>query len=187
MARRIAQLLTAHPAERSGSLSGQVNPPTGITIRRAEVPAELIAPPPDGFDGHFFDDLATGSTVMSRFCARVKKRADMPSVSMTDIYRHPTISRPTLALTEVAGAPVEPALPPPTRLHTHRYLLCETFQLLIFLGYTYLGAVMAIQSSQWIFAGSGLLETYRRSVLPREVLVGMADPRRLAAVEVTAK
>ena len=29
--------------------------------------------------------------LMARFCARVRKRADLPSVSMPDIYKHPTI------------------------------------------------------------------------------------------------
>ena len=75
----------------------------------------------------------------------------MPSVSMTDIYRHPTISSLTPALTDVAKVPVEPAVAPstpvPTRLHTHQYLLPEKLQLLIFFGYAYLGAVMAIKAA----------------------------------------
>ena len=29
--------------------------------------------------------------LMARFCARVRKRPDLPSVSMQDIYEHPTI------------------------------------------------------------------------------------------------
>jgi len=65
----------------------------------------------------------------------------MPSVSMTDVYRLPTISSLTPALTDVAKVPV------PTRLHTHQYLLPEKLQLLIFFGYAYLGAVMAIKAA----------------------------------------
>jgi hypothetical protein len=136
MARRNAQLTTADPAERSGALNGPIDPPTGTAVRLADVPAELVAPSPDGFDQHLFDDLGT-DLVMSRFCGRVRKRATTPSVSMTDIYRHPTIGSLTPALTDVAKAPV------PTRLHTHQYLLSETN----FFGYAYLGAVIAIKAA----------------------------------------
>lgn len=173
--------MTADPAERSGSLNGQIDPRIGTAIHLIEMPVDLVAPPPDGFDQHFYDDLGTHSMVVARFCARVRKRADRPSVSMTDVYRPPTISSLALALAEVTGAPV------PTRMHTHQYLRCETLQLLIFLVCAYFDALAASQGSQWIFAGSGLLETYPRSDLPREALVGMADPPRLTAAEVTAQ
>ena len=43
-------------------------------------------------DAHFFDDLGADSMVMARFCARVRKRDDLPSVSIKDVYRHPTVS-----------------------------------------------------------------------------------------------
>ena len=42
-------------------------------------------------DSHFFDDLGADSMVMAQFCARVRKRVDLPAVSMKDIYQHPTI------------------------------------------------------------------------------------------------
>ena len=45
-------------------------------------------------DSNFFDDLGADSMVMAQFCARVRKRSDLPAVSMKDIYQHPTISRP---------------------------------------------------------------------------------------------
>ena len=51
-------------------------------------------------DSHFFDDLGADSMVMAQFCARVRKRADLPSVSMKDIYRHPTIKSLAAALTQ---------------------------------------------------------------------------------------
>ena len=35
---------------------------------------------------------------MARFCARVRKRAELPSVSMPDIYKHPTIRSLAAAL-----------------------------------------------------------------------------------------
>ena len=49
-------------------------------------------------DSNFFDDLGADSMVMAQFCARVRKRTDLPAVSMKDIYQHPTISSLATAL-----------------------------------------------------------------------------------------
>ena len=45
---------------------------------------------------------------MAQFCARVRKRADLPSVSMKDVYQHPTITGLATAL-----APAPPRRAPP--------------------------------------------------------------------------
>ena len=49
-------------------------------------------------DAHFFDDLGADSMRMAHFCARVRKRVDLPSVSIKDVYRHPTIGELAAAL-----------------------------------------------------------------------------------------
>ena len=59
---------------------------------------------------HFFDDLGADSMVMAQFCARVRKRADLPSVSMKDIYQYPTIKSLAASLTKPALTPSESAL-----------------------------------------------------------------------------
>ncbi len=58
-------------------------------------------------DSNFFDDLGADSMVMARFCARVRKRPDLPAVSIKDIYQHPTISSLATALADAAPMPVE--------------------------------------------------------------------------------
>ena len=55
-------------------------------------------------DSHFFADLGADSLVMAHFCARVRKREDLPSVSMRDIYRNPTIRSLAAALGEAQAA-----------------------------------------------------------------------------------
>src|SRR5437764_472223 len=42
-------------------------------------------------DSHFFDELGADSLVMAHFCARVRKRGDLPPISMKEVYAHPTI------------------------------------------------------------------------------------------------
>src|SRR5436190_22665844 len=74
----------------------------------AEVLADVLRVDRLSVDSHFFDQLGADSLVMARFCARVRKRGDLPSVSMKDIYRHPTIRSLAAALADAA----RPAQPP---------------------------------------------------------------------------
>src|SRR4051812_50025889 len=52
-----------------------------------EVLAEVLGVERVAADGNFFDDLGADSMVMARFCARVRKRPDLPPVSMKDVYQ----------------------------------------------------------------------------------------------------
>ncbi|CAM5286767.1 hypothetical protein SAVIM338S_00234 [Streptomyces avidinii] len=85
--------------------------PGGPAVETARVLAEVLA----GLVGvehvpggsNFFDDLGADSMVMAGFCARLRKRADPLTVSMKDVYRHPTVDSLASALTRAAsGAPV---------------------------------------------------------------------------------
>jgi 4'-phosphopantetheinyl transferase len=71
------------------------HPGSAATQRVEEAFAELLAGALGGdgvsVDSHFFEELGADSLVMARFCARVSKREDLPSVSIRDVYRHPTI------------------------------------------------------------------------------------------------
>src|SRR5437899_7703320 len=117
--------------------------PTGVEATFADVLAEVLRVERVSVDSHFFDDLGADSLVMAHFCARVRKRGNLPSVSMKDVYAHPTIRSLAAALADAApGAaesPVPAAIEAPTPTSTPEYLLCGALQLLAFLGYSYLG------------------------------------------------
>src|SRR5437899_4945088 len=106
---------------------------------------------------------------MAHFCARVRKRGNLPSVSMKDVYRHPTIRSLAAALADVAPSSakssVAAAIEAPTPTSTLEYVLCGALQLLFFLGYSYLAALAAAQGYEWTSAGSGGVEIYLRLVL----------------------
>jgi non-ribosomal peptide synthetase-like protein len=144
----------------------------------ADVLAEVMSVDRVSVDSNFFDDLGADSMVMARFCARVRKRPDLPSVSIKDIYEHPTIKSLALALGEAASVSVEaPAstsveVEVPERAETLQVVFCGTLQLLIFVGYSYLAAVVIAQGYEWISAGSGVLDIYLRSVLAGSALFG---------------
>ena len=57
----------------------------------AELLAEVLRVERVAVDSHFFDELGADSLVMAQFCARVRKRGGLPSISMKDVYAHPTI------------------------------------------------------------------------------------------------
>ncbi|GAA3048326.1 hypothetical protein GCM10010464_10740 [Pseudonocardia yunnanensis] len=140
-------------------------------------------------DSHFFDDLGVDSLVMARFCARLRKRPDLPTVSMKDVYRYPTISSLAAAFADAApAAPVVVAEPQtvliprvePTgteqtagaesvagttkRAGTLQYLFCGALQALVFLGYSYLAGLIIDGGYNWVSAGSGLLDVYVRAL-----------------------
>ena len=134
----------------------------------AEVMADLMSVEQVPVDSHFFDDLGADSLVMAHFCARVRKRADLPSVSMKDIYRYPTLRGLATALADAAPASAASRAPAPAEaaaVRTREYLLCGTLQLLFFLGYAWVVALAGARAYGWISSGSGLVGIYLRSVL----------------------
>ncbi|MEU2428530.1 Pls/PosA family non-ribosomal peptide synthetase [Streptomyces sp. NPDC007861] len=195
----------------------------------AEVLADVVSAEQVPVDSHFFHDLGADSLVMARFCARIRKRAVLPPVSMKDVYRNPTVrslaTALTPALTSAAGpgpgpaadvslsvsvpavpgpapaaasasAPVSPAgsVPAPASAtdpvaETGRagarqgaYVICGFLQLLLFLGYSCLAALAAVEGGAWVADASGAAGAYARSVAM--AAVGLAG---LCAFPVAAK
>ncbi|MBJ7453152.1 MAG: peptide synthetase, partial [Blastococcus sp.] len=164
----------------------------GAETGYAEVLAAVLGVDRVPVDGHFFDDLGADSMLMARFCARVRKRDDLPSVTMKEVYQHPTTSGLALALAPAvapvvvppreaadmpSGAvrpsphPREPAPPSPTAdprqepVGTPSFVVCGALQLLTFVGYAYATAVVAVRGSEWISAGPGPVGDYLRAVV----------------------
>ncbi|HET9254370.1 MAG TPA: Pls/PosA family non-ribosomal peptide synthetase [Pseudonocardiaceae bacterium] len=175
---RSAEAATADLAESPTSQGSYARtttgPATGTERILAEVLADVVRVERVPVDSDFFTDLGADSLVMARFCARVRKRADLPSVSMKDIYRNPTIRSLAAALADAAPIPAEPApaesapsapIEAAALASRLRYILCAALQLLIFLGYTYLTALVITLGYEWISTGPGVIDMYLRSVL----------------------
>ncbi|MFF4213959.1 Pls/PosA family non-ribosomal peptide synthetase [Streptomyces sp. NPDC001796] len=150
-----------------------------MELALADVLAEVVGIEQVSADSHFFDDLGADSLVMAHFCARLRKRADLPSVSMKEIYQHPTIRSLAAALPATAPTPGAPAPTPQAPAREPQttgaplgdtagpadYVLCGVLQALAFLGYTYLLAMATAWGYEWISASHDLLDVYARSVL----------------------
>ncbi|GAA3045496.1 hypothetical protein GCM10010464_07220 [Pseudonocardia yunnanensis] len=140
----------------------------------AEVLAGIVRDEHMSVDSHFFDDLGADSMLMARFCARVRKRGDLPSVSMQDVYKYPTIRRLAAALatttTDTAPTPgSRPATPAaliesPRKAGNGEYVLCGALQLLFLLGYPALTAAVWVTGFDWVSASPNLVGVYLRSV-----------------------
>ncbi|MET7490404.1 Pls/PosA family non-ribosomal peptide synthetase [Streptomyces sp. NPDC005538] len=131
----------------------------------AEVLAGVVRKEDIPLDSHFFDDLGANSLVMAHFCARVRKREDLPSVSMRDVYGHPTIRSLAAAIAETPepSVPIEAEAPPAGS--TARYLLCGTLQFLVFALYCVLAGLATGRGYEWISDGSGVAQVYLRSAI----------------------
>jgi non-ribosomal peptide synthetase-like protein len=141
---------------------------TGAESILAGVLADVLRVDRVPVDSHFFNDLGADSLVMAHFCARVRKRGDLPSVSMKDIYRHPTIRSLTAALADAAPSSAKSPVAAPieaTPTSTEEYVFCGVLQVLFYLGYSYLGVLAAIAGYEWMVAGSEGLEGYLRLLL----------------------
>jgi non-ribosomal peptide synthetase-like protein len=143
---------------------------TGVEAGFAELLAGVLGIDQVSVDSHFFDDLGADSLLMAQFCARVRKRGNLPSVSMKDVYAHPTIRSLAAAVAERASPLSVPERgaggeDPPTPTSGREYVVCGALQVLFYLGFSYLGVVAAVEGYHWLVAGAEGVERVLRLVL----------------------
>jgi non-ribosomal peptide synthetase-like protein len=167
-------VLTVHP-----------DPQAALGDRLAALLADVVEAATIATDANFFDDLGADSMTMARFCARVRKQPDLPSISMRDIYAHPTLAGLSAALSEVraetAPAPagptsgaVAPVERPPFRASAAAYGACGLLQLLVFLAYAWATVQFTVSLGAWVLAAEGVAATYGRGVLAGGSALGLA-------------
>lgn len=118
----------------------------------------------------FFKDLGAHSLLMARFGAEIRRRMDLDSVSMREIYLHPSIEELALRLDEMTSqAPA--AVPDPSkqeefhRPSTFDYRLCGTLQVLTYLGWSIVTLWLFVTGIIWAYeALPDLAEAYLRVV-----------------------
>ncbi|WP_431968899.1 Pls/PosA family non-ribosomal peptide synthetase [Actinacidiphila sp. bgisy160] len=175
---KCSEVLVAGPARPAAPVTEPAAPVSADALEEAlagvladVVRAERVPPGAD-----FFHDLGADSLLMAQFCARVRKRPELPAVSMKDVYRHPTVAALAAVLAERAAPAPSPPLAVPGAAAADApaaderaygatwFVLCGVLQVALFLAYGCAAAVGAARAGTWIADGSGLLETYARSV-----------------------
>ncbi|WP_063741061.1 MULTISPECIES: Pls/PosA family non-ribosomal peptide synthetase [unclassified Streptomyces] len=182
MVEKSAEVLASDPAsdpdESSTTGRPYAAPADGTERILADILAGVVHTDRVSADSHFFTEMGADSLVMAHFCARVRKHQDLPSVSMKDIYRYPTIRSLAAAFADAAPAaaqapaaasaladvPVPEAIEAAAARGTPRYVLCGVLQALFFLGYSYLAALVVMSGAEWISAGTSPFGMYLRSV-----------------------
>lgn len=147
----------------------------------AEVLAEILDVGQIAPDHHFFEELGADSLTMAKFCARVRRRGGLPSISMQDVYAHPTIRSLAAELSTRTTGDIAPAAEPATPTLASEYVVCGVLQLAAFLGYAYLAVATIVQSGLWVYAGSGAIETYLRLVAVTSIVFVTASLVPVAA------
>ncbi len=162
--------LPAPTSPRLGIRSGSyVAPTTRLQSQLTAVWGQVLGQQRISVDADFFTELGANSLLMARFCARVRERGDLPSVSIKDVYLHPTIRSLAAALEDTAPAPAQSSVPARSTAvapaSTSQYILCGTLQFLLFLGYLTLIAFALDGGYAWISAGTGLIDMVVRSLV----------------------
>jgi len=167
---------------------GQYTAPTTPTeVLLCEVLAEIMGIKQVSVDSHLFFDLGADSLIITRFCAGLRSRANLPPVSIKEVYLNPTISNlakfiesePT-AETEPESASASDKMVPP--VGTLQYLLCGVLQLLSVFVYACLIAYFTVKGYDWITDASGFVDTYGRAFL-----VGGAELLGISLLPIVAK
>jgi non-ribosomal peptide synthetase-like protein len=92
----------------------QPGAPDGVEAGLAAVLREVLDVADTPAEANFFTDLGADSMLMAQFCARVRKRGDLPRVSMKDIYASPTLRELAAALPAPAPAAAPRSVGSPT-------------------------------------------------------------------------
>jgi len=192
-------LRTPSGSDRVGADLAYVAPSTTSEKGLADALAELLGLEQVSVDSQFFDDLGMSSLLVAHFCARARERAQLPQLSVRDVYLHPTIRSLATAVTGaaavtgcLAGAQ-EPGKVP--RAGTAQYVTCGVAQSLAFLASLFAGAAVLSLGYTWISGSSGLAGLYLRSlacgaaafsllcglpVLAKWTLVGRWKPQQIS-------
>jgi non-ribosomal peptide synthetase-like protein len=155
--------------------------PSGAAEGMAAVLAEVLKVDKVSVDGHFFDDLGADSMLMARFCAKLRKRPDLPTVSIKDVYRHTTITALAALFGRATPGPRDdaaarpastadaPALPDPatgkmSRSRPH-FFLCGLLQAVWILAFPVVLTFVAANGFAWVSTSPTLQELGLRSLV----------------------
>jgi non-ribosomal peptide synthetase-like protein len=133
----------------------------------AEVLAQVMDLEQVSVESHFFCDLGANSVLMAHFCGQLRRREQLPPVSMKDIYLHSTIRSLALAVASRSETPRAPAPIPMTtdaaRASQAQYVLCGAVQAGVLVALAFLAALITEAGARWIGPTTGGFDLYVRA------------------------
>jgi non-ribosomal peptide synthetase-like protein len=115
---------------------------------------------------HFFDDLGANSLLMARVCAVIRKNPGMSTVSMRDIYMHPTIARLAHHLDSLVdeGSATATSSEPFHVPSTLSYVMCGALQIGFSAAYMLFLLWIFMDGLKWAISADSAVDLYARSV-----------------------
>ncbi len=115
---------------------------------------------------NFFEDLGAHSLLMARFAAALNREMQAARVSISEIYRHPTIARLAAVVAPRLEAPGTDARAEREAAHEAsdaQYYLCGALQFCFYAAVASLYAGLAIGGLTWIAGGDDFLSKFARA------------------------
>jgi non-ribosomal peptide synthetase-like protein len=157
--------LPAPTARRASGLAGEyVAASTETEQLLAGALARILGMERVSVESHFFEDLGANSLLLAQFSALVRKESALPSLSMREVYQHPTVRQ--LAQAVGGASPVQGRRAPTgtvVRGSTAGYVLTGALQLLAFLVVTYLSSLVLDRGFSWSAGATTPLGIFGRS------------------------
>jgi non-ribosomal peptide synthetase-like protein len=133
-----------------------VAPRTETEQALAEALTEVMNIERASVEDNFFQDLGAHSLLMAQFGAAIRKRLDVSSVSMQDIYQNPTIEKLARHLDSLPDEAVDgPRVSNREMFHTPSdlsFFLCGALQLVWYVGWAALAVWVFVFSIEWTYA-----------------------------------
>ncbi|MDX6584457.1 MAG: hypothetical protein QOI10_3641, partial [Solirubrobacterales bacterium] len=154
--------LPAPTAPRSTPAGDYVAPGTETEKILAADLAAVLGVDQVSVQSNFFQDLGANSLVMAQFSARVRQEAALPSISMRQIYQNPTIRSLAAAM---GGATPSDRTRTGTVVRTSsaKYVATGIAQLMCFLVFSYVSALLIDAGFSWSVAGVTPQNVFLRS------------------------
>ena len=159
------------PSSRRAALGEHVEGATELERRLAEALAATLRVDQVSVTSHFFTDLGASSLVLAQFASRVRKQADLPAISMKEIYQNPTVRELAVAVGSALPTPDAPAAAPDrapgaaVRVGGLGYVLCGAAQGLFLVSFLVLASFVADVGFQWLSGPAGIGSIYLRSLV----------------------
>jgi non-ribosomal peptide synthetase-like protein len=175
-------------------------PESEVEEKLAQQLADILNVEKVGVESHFFEELGASSLLMAQFSTKLRQSDPaLPSVSMRDLYQHPTIRDLARVLSgdgDGASSTVpafdDPEQPEP--IGTPHFILSGVLQVASFLVYVAIAALAFDVATNWLVAGHGVVSIYLRAlavgaglmtgtgvipIIAKWVLIGRFKPQRI--------
>jgi non-ribosomal peptide synthetase-like protein len=121
----------------------------------------------------FFADLGANSLLLAQYRARIRRHADLPTLSTKELYLNPTVRQLAAVAVATNDGPTV-AAPVERRTSTPRYVACGVLQVILSSAAGVGGLLLLVFGLRWVAHATDLVGVYERSVMFGLAMFGLA-------------